>query len=142
MDTWTSTMLNQSSLNDTKISMLLAANQELYSVNSPLFARLSILAKQPKWIIFTEQATLPTVSELRCFNIETKKVIKMKSSQTMSETDVIMKVLTVNTASAIVTGDSFSKEERIAIELKAKETACEVFFMTQDMQKTLMRNIH
>lgn len=135
-------MLTHSSSNEVKASMLLAANQELYSVNSPLFARLSLLAKQPKWIIFTDQATLPTVSELRCFNIEAKKVIKMKSSQVMSETDVIMKVLSVNTASAIVTGDSFSTKDRIAIELKAKETACEVFFMTQDMQNTLMRNIH
>ncbi|MBD1575701.1 MULTISPECIES: hypothetical protein [Vibrio] len=135
-------MLTQTNFNQASTSHILAANEETYSASSPLFARLAILAKQQKWIIFTDQVALPTVSELHMFHIEAKKVIKMKSSQVMSEKDVIMKVLSINNASAIVTGDEFSHQERQQIELQAQQTGCEVFFISQAIQQTLTRNMH
>ena len=80
--------------------------------SSPLLSRLSMLSKRPSWLLFTSEATLPTTSELIAFGIDTNKVIKIKASTSMSEKDIILKALKAQNASAIVSGDNFTEEEK------------------------------
>ncbi|MGO2324268.1 hypothetical protein [Vibrio casei] len=123
-------------------SATLASNEDMFSASSPLLSRLSMLSKRPSWLLFTSEATLPTTSELIAFGIDTNKVIKIKASTSMSEKDIILKALKAQNASAIVSGDNFTEEEKNELTLKAKQVSCEIFFMDQHIRRTLTRNLH
>ncbi|OEF24148.1 hypothetical protein [Vibrio rumoiensis] len=120
----------------------LASNDDTFSASSPLFSRLSMLSKRPRWLLFTAEATLPTIPELVAFGIDASKVVKIKASLSMTEKDIILKAISAKNASAIVSSDNFSCEDKASLILKAKEVGCEIFFMDQSIRQTLIRNLH
>lgn len=142
MDIWTVIMLNYNAVLPHQKFSSLAQNDHIYSQNSLLFSRLSRLSKQPHWLLFTAGATLPTTQELHSFGIESHKVIKIKSSHSMSEKDIIIKALFARNASAIVASDHFSQEEKRELNILAKRNHCELFFMDYSIHQTLSRHLH
>ncbi|MGV3000799.1 hypothetical protein [Vibrio sp. E150_018] len=119
-----------------------AHNDDIFSENSSLFSRLSMLSKRPNWLLFTAGATLPTNQELQSFGIEAHKVIKIKESHSMTEKDIILKALNAKNASAIVASDNFSIQDKEALKNQASQSGCEIFFMDSTIQQTLTRHLH
>ncbi len=116
-----------------------ACNDDMFSVTSPLFSRLSMLSKRPSWLLFTAGATLPTTPELDAFGIDARKVVKIKASNSMSEKDIIIKALNAKNASAIVASDHFSHQDKQELIALAQQNSCELFFMSASIQQTLTR---
>lgn len=135
-------MLNHNAVLPHQAFTSFAHNDDVYSENSSLFSRLSMLSKKPNWLLFTAGAILPTNQELQTFGIETHKVIKIKASHSMTEKDIILKALAAKNASAIVASDNFSAQDKDTLRTQARQNGCEVFFMNNSIQQTLTRHLH
>lgn len=116
-----------------------ACNDDSFSISHPLFSRLSMLSQRPSWLLFTAGATLPTTLELNAYGIDPRKVVKIKASNSMTEKEIIIKALYAQNASAIVASDQFSIRDKQELSDLAKQSQCELFFMSHSIQQTLMR---
>lgn len=121
---------------------LRASNEDTFTASSPLLSQLSRLSKIPSWLLFTAEATLPTLPELQAYGIDSRKVIKIKPSSSLNEKQIILKAISLKNASGIVASDNFDQDEKAELINMAKQADCKIFFMSHTTRRALARHVH
>ncbi|CAM2867114.1 hypothetical protein [Vibrio rarus] len=96
--------------------------------------RLAKASSVKKWILFTAQTTLPQLHDLQTYHVDCEKIIHLKPSSKSNEIEVVIKAITLGTASAVVASHRIDRLAQQKLQQLGKEHGCDVFFSTLNTQ--------
>lgn len=115
-----------------KFNVLAQPTQPMNIADSTL-SRLAGLSNQKQWILFTAECPRPDYEQFSSYNVSCK-IIQMKSSQTQSEFEIVVKAIKSGNASAVVASDNIELVEQSLLRDLASQYHCEVFFVESHNQ--------
>ncbi len=111
-----------------RYNVLAQANQQMDD-SDQLYSKLAVLSLQKQWILFTSECPRPNFEQLTASNICCKNVIQMKSSQLLSEVDIVIKAIRSGNASAVVASNNIAAINQSMLREIGLRYQCEVFFV-------------
>ncbi|MDA0116602.1 hypothetical protein [Vibrio sp. T11.5] len=111
-----------------KFNVLAQPTRPMNIADSTL-SRLAGLSNQKQWILFTAECPRPDYEQFSSYNVSCKKIIQMKSSQTQTEFEIVVKAIKSGNASAVVASDNIELVEQSLLRDLACQYHCEVFFV-------------
>lgn len=111
--------------NINKSNPVSVSSLSLYGAN---FERLAKASSARKWVLFTAQTDVPELKDLLKYQVDTHKIIQLKSSAKSNEMEVVIKAITSGNASAVIASQNFDSLAQRQLQQLALEHACDLFF--------------
>lgn len=108
---------------------VLAQPTQPMNIEDAILNRLAGLSMQQQWIFFTAQCPRPDHAQFAASNVSCQKIIQLKSSNTQTELDIVIKAIQSGNASAVVASNQIDNISKSQLKDLALSHGCEVFFV-------------
>ncbi|OLQ94107.1 hypothetical protein BIY21_09685 [Vibrio ponticus] len=108
---------------------VLAQPTQPMNIDDNVMNRLAGLSMQQQWIFFTAECPRPDYSQFSANNVSCQKIIQLKSSNSQSELDIVIKAIKSGNASAVVASTQIDCVNQSLLQDLALNHGCEVFFV-------------
>ncbi|ANU36557.1 SulA-like leucine-rich domain-containing protein [Vibrio scophthalmi] len=108
---------------------VLAQPTQPMNIADSVLNRLAGLSMQQQWIFFTAECPRPDHAQFAASNVVCQKIIQLKSSNTQSELEIVIKAIQSGNASAVVASNQIDSVNKSLLKDLALSHGCEVFFV-------------
>ncbi|EGU46408.1 superfamily II DNA/RNA helicase [Vibrio ichthyoenteri ATCC 700023] len=108
---------------------VLAQPTQPMNIADSILDRLAGLSMQQQWIFFTAQCPRPDHAQFSASNVSCQKIIQLKSSNTQTEVEIVIKAIQSGNASAVVASNQIDQANKLQLQDLALSHGCEVFFV-------------
>ncbi|GAK84578.1 superfamily II DNA and RNA helicase [Vibrio ponticus] len=108
---------------------VLAQPTQPMNIDDNVMNRLAGLSMQQQWIFFTAECPRPDYSQFAANNVSCQKIIQLKSSNSQSELEIVIKAIKSGNASAVVASNQIDCLNQSLLQDLALNHGCEVFFV-------------
>ncbi|KII79433.1 SulA-like leucine-rich domain-containing protein [Vibrio renipiscarius] len=108
---------------------VLAQPTQPMNIADSVLNRLAGLSIQQQWIFFTAECPRPNHAQFSASNVRCQKIIQLKSSNSQSELEIVIKAIQSGNASAVVASNQIDSINQSLLQNLAQSHGCEVFFV-------------